>query len=66
MYVYSRVRGVEKMGVACSGCFALWQLPGKRGEDVGYGGGSWWEEEWVLYTRDRGYIAYDWSDVASV
>ena len=30
---------MEKVGVACSGGFALWQLPGMRGEGVGNGGG---------------------------
>ena len=47
MYVCSRVRGVEKMGLACSGGFALWQLPGMRGEGEGVGNSGCNEGMWV-------------------
>ena len=39
IYRYFQAKGMEKVGVACSGGFALWQLPGMRGEGVGNGGG---------------------------
>ena len=48
IYRYSRARGMEKVGMACNGGFALWQLPGMRGEGVGNGGcneGMWVRSE---------------------
>ena len=48
IYRFSLARGMEKVGMACNGGFALWQLPGMRGEGVGNGGcneGMWVQSE---------------------